>query len=125
MNRENQYFRVWQVAKNVARGIQAVDLGHTEIQDGHIRLDEFGLFYRLSSIARLGYNCPIRVVFNDGANASSKHVVVICNEETKFRHLLPLGREPRRTQNCACTLASLMLNVFLRFRLSPLLLVRE
>src|SRR5580704_1114330 len=119
MNCENQDFRVWQVAKNVARGIQAVDLGHTEIQDGHIRLDEFGFFYRLSSIARLGYNCPIRVVFNDGTNASSKHVVVICNEKAKFRHLLPLGREPRRPpKSVRAPLASLMPSAFLGFRVS-------
>ena len=58
---------------------ETVQFRHAQIQDGHIRLREFGLLNGFASVTGLSNNFPAELLFEQRSHAHTHKFVVVCH----------------------------------------------
>jgi hypothetical protein len=69
--------------QNLARGVQAVQVRHPDVEKEYVRVELAGGFHRLAAIPGLTANLPTRMIFKDGTNALPCDLVVIGDQDSE------------------------------------------
>jgi hypothetical protein len=63
--------------KDLPRGVEAIEVRHSDIEQQNIRLEFVGQFDGFTTVFGFAANLPSGTVFEDGANPFSGYLVVI------------------------------------------------
>jgi len=72
---------------NSQGGFDSIKPRHVQIKNCNLRVNGFGLFYSFSAAGDLN-DFPSRLGFQHRADAATKEVVIICNQDFYLRHVL-------------------------------------
>src|SRR5437868_13630227 len=64
INREDQYFCLWQASEDLPSSLKTIQFRHAEIQDSHVGFELVCLINCLLAVTRLRYYAPIPVLFD-------------------------------------------------------------
>lgn len=70
---------------DLAGGFHAVEEGHADVEDGHVRLEFTGFFNGFTPVGSLGANLPTVPGLQEGAEAGADNVMVIGYEDSNWQ----------------------------------------
>jgi len=70
---------------DLAGGFHAVEEGHADVEDGHVRLELTGFFNGFTPVGGLGANLPTVPGLQEGAEAGADNVMVIGYEDSNWQ----------------------------------------
>jgi hypothetical protein len=71
--------------------IQAVQVRHSDIEKENVRLQPGGILNRFTTIPGLSTDLPLRMAFEQGANAFSRYLVIVRDKDSKHAQASPPG----------------------------------
>src|ERR1051325_11112908 len=69
--------------KDLAGRFQAVEVGHSDVEQNDVGLGDGGKINRLPSVFRLGTYFPASVALEYCPDAAPSHFMIICNQDAK------------------------------------------
>jgi hypothetical protein len=85
--RQNQNASIWRCRQNLPRRVQPVQVRHSDIQQQHVWLQLAGTLDSFPAVSGLATNFPPGMAFEQGANAFPRHLVIVCDKDSKHAHL--------------------------------------
>jgi hypothetical protein len=85
MHSENKDFRFRGKLTDLARGFHAVEEGHADVEDGHVRLELTGFLNGFATVGSLGANLPTVPGLQEGAEAGADDMMVIGYEDSNWQ----------------------------------------
>src|SRR5579863_5253241 len=87
MHGQNQDRHVWGCRQDLPSGLEAVEVGHPDIEQNNVGLHGRRKLNRLAAVFRLRTNFPARVAFQHGPDPAASQLMIVCDENAK--HLSP------------------------------------
>jgi hypothetical protein len=85
MHGENEDFGFRRKLTDLAGGFHAVEEGHTDVEDGHVRLELAGFLNGFATVGGLGANLPAVPGLQEGAEAGADNMMVIGYEDSNWQ----------------------------------------
>jgi hypothetical protein len=85
MHSENKDFRFRGKLADLARGFHAVEEGHTDVEDGHVRLELTGFLNSFATVGSFGANLPAVPGLQEGAEVGADNMMVIGYEDSNWQ----------------------------------------
>jgi hypothetical protein len=85
MHGENEDLRFRGKLADLAGGFHAVEEGHADVEDGHVRLELTGFLNGFTPVGSLGANLPAVPGLQEGAEAGADNVMVIGYEDSNWQ----------------------------------------
>src|SRR3989441_4928400 len=89
MHGENQHFSLGEDFQDLARGLQAVQCWHADVQDRYIWLRSQGFLHCFPAVCRFATDLPSRAAFQQEAHTVSHHFMIISHQDPKKGHDSP------------------------------------
>src|ERR1700675_881104 len=84
MHGEDNNLGSWDGVSNPARGLKAIQIGHTDIKDGYVRFQPICFFHCFPAVDGLADDGPAASSAKESTYAAPDELVVVRNQDTKL-----------------------------------------
>lgn len=98
---EEEYKRVWNLAPNLTRGLQPIEIRHANVHQYNIRLNLLCLFDCFNPVGGFTTYFQLRMLFQNRTQPSPEYFVVVNNENSRPSHF-SLTRSRGRKKSGPC-----------------------